>query len=106
MEREVGAGIVVSPNATRILHRLGLAEALEETAVRTLAWHERRSRHASRRSAHGMSPKRCTSMRCCVCQERRTQGQSAANKTHLHMPDGPAQQACDAYVVDSSAGGL
>jgi len=40
--REVGAGIVVSPNATRILHRLGLAEALEETAVRTQAWHERR----------------------------------------------------------------
>src|SRR5258706_3452228 len=39
---EVGAGIAVSPNATRILHRLGLAEALESTAVKPLAWHDRR----------------------------------------------------------------
>ena len=39
---EVGAGIAVSPNATRILHRLGLAQALESTAVKTLAWYDRR----------------------------------------------------------------
>jgi len=39
---EIGAGIAVSPNATRILHRLGLAQALESTAVKTLAWHDRR----------------------------------------------------------------
>ncbi len=35
--REVGAGIQVSPNATRILHRLGLADALRRFAVRPLA---------------------------------------------------------------------
>ena len=40
--REVGAGIVVSPNATRILDRLGLGAALAQTSVRPLAWHERR----------------------------------------------------------------
>jgi salicylate hydroxylase len=40
--REVGAGIAVTPNATRILHRLGLAEALEKTAVRAQAWDQRR----------------------------------------------------------------
>jgi salicylate hydroxylase len=39
---EVGAGIAVSPNASRILHRLGLAQALESTAVKPLAWHDRR----------------------------------------------------------------
>src|SRR5439155_11197671 len=39
---EVGAGIAVSPNATRILHRIGLAEALARTGVKTLAWHDRR----------------------------------------------------------------
>lgn len=39
---EVGAGIAVSPNAVRILHRLGLADALEATGVRTKAWHYRR----------------------------------------------------------------
>jgi len=32
--REVGAGIQLAPNATRILYRLGLAEALERVAVR------------------------------------------------------------------------
>ncbi|HXW25595.1 MAG TPA: FAD-dependent monooxygenase [Xanthobacteraceae bacterium] len=40
--REVGAGIVLSPNATRILDRLGLGAALAQTSVRPLAWHERR----------------------------------------------------------------
>src|ERR1043166_4973801 len=40
--REVGAGIVVSPNATRILDRLGLGAALARSSVRPLAWHERR----------------------------------------------------------------
>jgi salicylate hydroxylase len=32
--REVGAGLQLAPNATRLLHRLGLAPALKETAVR------------------------------------------------------------------------
>ncbi len=32
--REVGAGIQLAPNATRILHRLGLAEALARVAVK------------------------------------------------------------------------
>src|SRR5438477_5032269 len=39
---EIGAGIAVSPNATRILYRLGLAEALRNMGVKTLAWHDRR----------------------------------------------------------------
>jgi salicylate hydroxylase len=40
--REVGAGIAVSPNATRVLHRLGLADELEKMGVKPLAWHQRR----------------------------------------------------------------
>ena len=40
--REVGAGIQISPNASRVLHRLGLAEALTEMGVKPLAWHQRR----------------------------------------------------------------
>jgi salicylate hydroxylase len=39
---EVGAGVQVSPNASRILHGLGLAEELAATGVRPLAWHQRR----------------------------------------------------------------
>jgi salicylate hydroxylase len=39
---EVGAGIQVSPNAARILHRLGLADELAGLGVRPLAWHQRR----------------------------------------------------------------
>ena len=40
--REVGAGIQVSPNASRVLHRLGLADELARMGVRPLAWHQRR----------------------------------------------------------------
>jgi salicylate hydroxylase len=39
---EVGAGVQLSPNASRVLHGLGLAGALGRTAVRPLAWHQRR----------------------------------------------------------------
>jgi salicylate hydroxylase len=39
---EVGAGIQVSPNASRVLHGLGLADDLAEMGVRPLAWHQRR----------------------------------------------------------------
>jgi salicylate hydroxylase len=39
---EVGAGVQVSPNASRILHRLGLAEELERNGVKPLAIHQRR----------------------------------------------------------------
>jgi 2-polyprenyl-6-methoxyphenol hydroxylase-like FAD-dependent oxidoreductase len=39
---EVGAGIQVSPNASRILHGLGLADDLAEMGVCPLAWHQRR----------------------------------------------------------------
>jgi salicylate hydroxylase len=39
---EVGAGVQVSPNAARVLHRLGLAEALASTGVKPLAVHQRR----------------------------------------------------------------
>jgi salicylate hydroxylase len=40
--REVGAGIQVSPNAARVLHRLGLAEELARMGVRPVAFHQRR----------------------------------------------------------------
>lgn len=39
---EVGAGIQISPNASRLLHRLGLAEALTRRGVRPIAVHQRR----------------------------------------------------------------
>jgi salicylate hydroxylase len=38
---EVGAGIQVSPNASRVLHRLGLEDALARMGVRPLAMHQR-----------------------------------------------------------------
>lgn len=40
--REVGAGVQISPNASRILHRLGLADELARIGVRPAAWHQRR----------------------------------------------------------------
>jgi salicylate hydroxylase len=39
---EVGAGIQISPNASRILHGGGIGEALAETGVKPLAFHQRR----------------------------------------------------------------
>lgn len=39
---EVGAGIQISPNAARLLHRLGLAEGMAETGVKPLWRHQRR----------------------------------------------------------------
>ncbi len=42
MLREVGAGIQISPNATRIIHHLGLGDALAGIGVRPLAFHQRR----------------------------------------------------------------
>lgn len=35
--REVGAGVAISPNATRVLHHLGLADALGTVGVRALS---------------------------------------------------------------------
>jgi salicylate hydroxylase len=40
--REVGAGIQVSPNASRVLHRFGLADTLARLGVKPLAFHQRR----------------------------------------------------------------
>jgi salicylate hydroxylase len=40
--REVGAGIQVSPNASRILLRLGLAKDLATAGVRAMSFHQRR----------------------------------------------------------------
>ena len=40
--REVGAGLQVSPNASRVLHRLGLADKLAKLGVRPSAFHQRR----------------------------------------------------------------
>jgi salicylate hydroxylase len=39
---EVGAGIQISPNASRLLHRAGLADALARRGVRPVAVHQRR----------------------------------------------------------------
>jgi salicylate hydroxylase len=39
---EVGAGIQVSPNASRVLDRVGLADDLATMGVRPVAWHQRR----------------------------------------------------------------
>jgi salicylate hydroxylase len=39
---EVGAGIQISPNASRVLHGVGLADELAQMGVRPLAWHQRR----------------------------------------------------------------
>ena len=39
---EIGAGIQISPNAARLLHRLGLAEAMARTGVKPLFRHQRR----------------------------------------------------------------
>ena len=39
---EIGAGIQISPNGSRILHRLGLAEVLARKGVRPVAVHQRR----------------------------------------------------------------
>ena len=39
---EVGAGVQISPNASRVLHGLGLKDDLARTGVRPLAWHQRR----------------------------------------------------------------
>jgi len=40
--REVGAGIQISPNGTRLLHRLGLGPALDRVATRPIAMKMRR----------------------------------------------------------------
>jgi len=39
---EIGAGIQISPNASRLLHRLGLKPAMDQFGVRPLAVHQRR----------------------------------------------------------------
>lgn len=39
---EIGAGIQISPNASRLLHRLGLKPAMDAIGVRPLAVHQRR----------------------------------------------------------------
>jgi salicylate hydroxylase len=39
---EIGAGVQISPNASRVLHGLGLAAELARTGVKPLAWHQRR----------------------------------------------------------------
>jgi salicylate hydroxylase len=39
---EIGAGIQISPNASRLLHRLGLERAMDECGVKPVAVHQRR----------------------------------------------------------------
>ena len=39
---EVGAGIQISPNASRLLHRLGLKDAMQKRGVRPAGVHQRR----------------------------------------------------------------
>jgi len=40
--REVGAGIQISPNASRVLYNLGFADAMAKLGVRPLTFHQRR----------------------------------------------------------------
>src|SRR5665213_3664697 len=40
--REVGAGIQISPNASRVMHGLGLGDELAKLGVRPLSFHQRR----------------------------------------------------------------
>lgn len=40
--REVGAGVQISPNASRILHGFGLGDRLARLGVKPIAWHQRR----------------------------------------------------------------
>ena len=54
---EIGAGIQISPNASRLLHRLGLAEAMAKTGVKPLFRHQRRW-DDGRTLARGPSAKR------------------------------------------------
>jgi salicylate hydroxylase len=39
---EIGAGLQISPNASRLLHRLGLRDSMERWGVRPLAVHQKR----------------------------------------------------------------
>src|SRR5262245_54136905 len=39
---EIGAGIQISPNATRLLYRLGVTAAMESCGVRPIGVHQRR----------------------------------------------------------------
>src|SRR5215470_7645461 len=39
---EVGAGINICPNASRLLHRLGLAERLAQTGIKPVTFDQRR----------------------------------------------------------------
>ena len=39
---EIGAGIQISPNASRLLHRLGLKPAMDAVGVRPRAVHQKR----------------------------------------------------------------
>ena len=71
---EIGAGIQVSPNATRVLYGLGLGDDLAAMGVRPLAFHQRRwgdgapscvPRSQTRLSTPSGSPgTRCTAPTC------------------------------------------
>ena len=40
--REVGAGIQISPNASRVIHHFGLGDALARLGVTPIGFHQRR----------------------------------------------------------------
>lgn len=71
--REVGAGIQISPNATRLLHRLGLAERLRQVAVRPVALEMRRWQDGTVLSRQLLAD---------VCEET-----FGASYYHLYRPD-------------------
>jgi 2-polyprenyl-6-methoxyphenol hydroxylase-like FAD-dependent oxidoreductase len=77
---EVGAGIQISPNASRILHRLGLA------VPAALMYCQRP--HAHIRYERLRLPR-----------ATRVQGLSEGNKQRFHLPDGPAQLERDAEMA-------
>src|SRR5215470_2172019 len=80
---EVGAGINIGPNASRILHRLGIAEELKRTGIKPVTFDQRRwdDGRVLLRSPLGEEVEAAFG----------APGMSEANKIRFHMPDGQAQ---------------
>jgi 2-polyprenyl-6-methoxyphenol hydroxylase-like FAD-dependent oxidoreductase len=101
---EVGAGVQVSPNASRVLHRLGLAGELARTGVKPLAWHQRRWDDGRTLAGAGEditgALRRYERLR--IPRTTRLQAMSAGNKTRFHLPDGPEQQHRDAGMASGA----
>jgi len=111
--REVGAGPQVSPNASRVLHRLGLADELAKLGVRPLAvrFVDQRD-HVEAEFDNGANVTagvligadgiHSTVRESALRLQRGThiQGMATANKARFHLPDGAAQRERDAKMAE------